>query len=165
MKKLVLLLVLLPASLNAIAHLTPGYLTKEIKSQGARAVISELYANEEEGWQYVTTQISKGENSWLDVASQLAPGTDAASAETLSSAVALAIPHNPAGVINILTEKYQPLSRRQVCSLPFYQLTEAQFNQYVLDAIRTLYKIPDGKTCLAIMTDTIGQSAAFNVDN
>ena len=165
MKKILLIIIGLLASLSAIAHPTASNLSKEIKRQGARAVIAALYANEEKEWQYVTTQIAKGEKGWLDIASQLAVGTDAASAETLSSAVALAIPHNSAGVINILTEKYRPLSRSQVCSLPFYQLTEEQFNQYVMDAIRTLYKIPGGKTCLNIMIDTIGQSAAFIADN
>lgn len=165
MKKKFIALTLLPLCFSVFAHPTPEILTKEIENQGAKAIVAGLYANEEKEWQYVTTKISKGETSWLRVALLLAAGTDAASAETLSSAVALAIPHNPDGVVNIMTDRYTTLSVRQVCSLPFYSMTEGELNQYVVSAIRALYKVAAGKNCLDTLVKTIGQSDGFNQDN
>lgn len=137
-------------------------LAKEIGGQGAQSVVSRLYVDNEKEWRYITAQIATGDTSWLYVASLLAPGTDAASSETLNTALALAIPHNPMGVLGILTSRVLSLSVDHVCSLPFYVMSEPEFNQYVLDAIRALYKVPAGKECMDTMINIIGQSYGFN---
>lgn len=113
----------------------------------------------------MTGEIVKGDIGWLNVAALLAPGSDADSAETLSEAVGAAIPHNPAGVLSIITERYTPLSITEVCGLPFYSLTEQQLNQYIVDSIRALYKVPSGKACIDMMVNVIGTSKGFNEDN
>ncbi|GAA3586073.1 hypothetical protein GCM10023078_12320 [Gibbsiella greigii] len=164
MKKTVLASCLLSVSAFA-AHPTAPQLTEQIKLKGAQAVISGLYADNEKEWQYVTGEIGKGGRDWIKIAALLAPGSDADSAETLSEAVGTAIPHNPSGVLSIITEQYTPLSLGVVCGLPFYSLTELQFNQYVVDAIRALYKVPSSKACIDTMVNVIGTSNGFNEDN
>lgn len=165
MRTLFIIFSLFPGLVFAVVSPTAEQVAKDIEQQGAGVVISRLYQNNEREWQYVTDKIATGENRWLKVASLLAPGTDAGSSETLTTAVALAIPHNPAGVLGTLTEREMPLSIRQVCRLPFYMMSEPEFNQYVLDAIRALYKVPAGKACMDTMINTIGQSDGFNEDN
>ncbi|WP_342754500.1 hypothetical protein AAGQ96_21305 [Pantoea sp. MBD-2R] len=163
-KKIVLVSCMLAASAFA-SHPTAQQLTEKIKLKGSQAVISDLYASNEKEWQYVTAEIGKGSSEWLTVAGLLVPGSDADSAETLSEAVGTAIPHNPAGVLNIITERYYPLSLKQVCGLPFYRLTELQLNQYIVDAIRALYKVPSSKACIDTMVNVIGASNGFEEDN
>lgn len=165
MRKAILLFCLLTSSAFAGAHSTAQQLTTQIKQKGAQAVISGLYVNDEKEWEYVTGQISKGNNEWLTVAALLAPGSDADSAETLSEAVGAAIPHNPAGVLNILTDRYPSLSMAEVCGLPFYSMTKAQFNQYIVDSIRALYRVPSSKACIDTMVNVIGTTNGFNEDN
>jgi len=165
MKKTLLFLSLLPVSVVVSAHPTAQQLTEQIKQKGAQAVITGLYTDEEKEWQYVSGEISKGKDGWLTVAALLAPGSDADSAETLSESVAMAIPHNPAGVLNIITERFTSLSLGEICGLPFYRMTELEFNQYFVDAIRALYKVPSSKACIDAMVNTLGASAAFMEDN
>lgn len=77
----------------------------------------------------------------------------------------MATPHNPVGVLSIVTERYVPLSQAVVCGLPFYSMSEIQLNQYVADAIRALYKVPSSKACIDTMVNVIGESNGFNEDN
>ncbi|HBW9454923.1 TPA: hypothetical protein MFS34_25430 [Klebsiella pneumoniae] len=160
-----LALSLLFLSAYAAAHPTAQQLTEQVRHKGAQAVISGLYANDEKEWQYITGEIGKGGDDWLKVATLLAPGSDADSAETLSEAVGMAIPHNPSGVLSIITERYTPLSIGEVCGLPFYSMTEPQLNQYIVDSIRALYKVPSSKACIDAMVNVIGTSNGFNEDN
>ena len=164
MKKILMVFCILSASAFA-SHPTAQQLTEKIKLKGAQSVISDLYADNEKEWQYVTVEIAKGSSEWLTVASLLAPGSDADSAETLSEAVAVAIPCNPEGVLNIITDRYVPLSLGEVCGLPFYRMKQAQFNQYIVDAIRALYKVPSSKACIDTMVNVIGASNGFEEDN
>ncbi len=163
MKKIAMVFCMLSASAFA-SHPTTQQLTEKIKLKGAHAVISDLYIDGEKEWQYVTTEIGKGSGDWLKVASLLAPGSDAGSAETLSEAVASAIPYNPEGVLNIITDRYLILSEREVCGLPFYRMRDAKFNQYIVDAIRALYKVPSSKACIDTMVNVLGASNGFDED-
>ncbi len=165
MRKILFACSLLFVPIIAAAHPTTQQLTEQIKQKGAQAVISSLYANDETEWQFVTGEIGKGGADWLRVAALLASGSDADSAETLSEAVAMAIPHNPVGVLNIMTERYTPLSQAVVCGLPFYSMSETQLNNYVVDAIRALYKVPSSKACIDTMVNAIGESNGFEEDN
>lgn len=147
------------------ADLTPQQLTQQITAQGPEAVIATLYAHNEHQWRRVMEEIGKGESDWLNVASRLAPGSDADSAESLATAVATAIPHNPAGVLAILDDNAPPLNTRDVCGLPFYTLSEPQLDHYIVAAIRALYKVAGSKACIDTLVNVIGQSDGFNGDN
>lgn len=165
MRRAILTLCLLSISAISAAHPTVQQLTEQIKQRGAQAVISGLYSEEEKEWRYVTGEIAKGGSDWLNLAVLLAPGSDADSAETLSEAVGAAIPHNPSGVLSVITERHAPLKLAEVCGLPFYSLTEQQFNQYIVDSIRALYKVPSSKACIDTMINVIGTSNGFSEDN
>lgn len=78
----IFLFLLLPLSVSAALPVTAESLAKNIEKQGAEKVISGLYTHEEKDWRYVTEQIAKGDDSWLHIATPLAPDADADSAET-----------------------------------------------------------------------------------
>ena len=149
----------------AATPITTTQLMEQINKQGAKAVIMDLYKNDETRWMYVLEKIGQGSNEWLHIAAQLAPSSDADSAESLATAAALAIPHNPAGVLSILQNDVLPLSPENVCSLPFYDITKPKLNQYIVDSIQALYKVPNSKACIDTMVNTIGQSNGFVEDN
>jgi hypothetical protein len=165
MKIVLSLLLLLSFSAAATTQITSVELTQQIKTQGARAVITDLYKDGESQWLYVLTKIGSGEQNWLDVAALLAPGSDSDSAESLATAAATAIPHNPAGVLSLLKGGALPFSTDNVCALLFYSIKEPEFNQYVVDAIQALYKVPNSKACIDTIVKTIGQSNGFVEDN
>ncbi|VTQ53556.1 hypothetical protein [Rahnella victoriana] len=165
MKILLSFLLMFSFSAAATMQKTSMQLTYQIKNQGAQAVIADLYKDGESQWQYVLTKIGSGEQNWLDVAELLAPGSDADSAESLATAAATAIPHNPAGVLSLLKGGALPFSTDNVCALPFYSIKEPEFNQYVVDAIQALYKVPNSKACIDTIVNTIGQSNGFVEDN
>lgn len=165
MKTLLSLLLSISFSAVATPQVTSMALTQQIKIRGAQAVIADLYKDGEFQWQYVLTKIGSGEQNWLDVAELLAPGSDADSAESLATAAATAIPHNPAGVLSLLKGGALPFSTDNVCALPFYSIKEPEFNQYVVDAIQALYKVPNSKACIDTIVNTIGQSNGFVEDN
>ncbi|PLV61924.1 hypothetical protein [Erwinia sp. B116] len=165
MKIRYLALLLTIVSFGGTATTDISELEKKITTLGPKKTIAQLYANNEKEWLLVTSKIAQGDQSWLQLAAQLAPGADADSAESLSSALGLAIPHNPTGVLAITSERYPPLAMANVCSLPFYSMNEIELNQYVVDAIRALYKVPNGKACLDKIISTIGQSDGYREDN
>jgi hypothetical protein len=162
MKISLLLCFLLVFSANAATKTDAKTLLIEIEWMGVQSVIARLNENQGSEWQYVMEQVGNGDSRWLDVASRLAPGTSGKLSASLSSAVALAIPRNAMVVLEIMTSKYAALSEEQICSLPFNTMTEPQLNQYVVDAIRALYKAPSGKSCLDTIVNTVGQSNSFH---
>ncbi|WP_339374648.1 hypothetical protein [Photorhabdus australis] len=76
--------------------------------------------------------------------------------------MATALPKNANGVLSILDDSNVPISTDSVCSLPFYQGTEAELNQYVVDSIRALYKNKGGEKCLQKLISTTGNSKSFS---
>ncbi|MFZ4834310.1 hypothetical protein [Rouxiella sp. Mn2063] len=165
MKILISIFLFLTFPILAATPITSGKLTQQIKERGAKIVIADLYKGDESQWSYVINKIGQGEQDWLQVAALLAPASDADSAESLATAAATAIPHNPSGVLAILQTGVLPLSPENVCSLPFYSITEPDFNKYVVDSIQALYKVSKSKVCIDIMVNTIGQSNGFVEDN
>lgn len=149
----------------AAGELTPQQLTRQIDTQGPKAVIATLYGQDERQWRVVMEEIGKGDSAWLSVAARLAPGSDADSAESLATAVATAIPYNPAGVLAILDDNALPLSTSEVCGLPFYTLTEPELDHYVVAAIQALYKVAASKACIDTLVNTLRRSDGFNADN
>lgn len=158
------ILLVLSFSAAATTPITAAQLTQKIKEHGAKTIISDLYQGDESQWQYVLTRVGSGEKEWLTIAALLAPDSDADSAESLATAAATAIPHNPAGVLFILKEETLPLTTENVCSLPFYSIKEPEFNQYVVDSIQALYKVPGSKECIDTIVNTIGKSNGFVED-
>ncbi|KER04498.1 hypothetical protein LGZ99_06370 [Photorhabdus temperata] len=172
MKKLLLLLILVSFSSLAVdrhiiaknpyPNLTPEQLTQQIKRQGAKMVIANMPEGDNGEWDYITNHIASGDMAWLKIAPLLAKGSDAYSAETLSTALATALPKNASGVLSVLNDSNVSISTESVCSLPFYQGTEAELNQYVIDSIRALYKNKGGEKCLQKLIETTGNSKSFS---
>lgn len=167
MKKIILLYCLLSSWAYAVPQPpSSAQLVTQIQKNGAKSVIAKLYTDDEKEWLYVLEKIEKGNDDWLKIASLLAPGSDADSAESLATAVAMAIPHNPSGVLAILNhENILPLSTDVVCALPFYSITRPQFNQYIVDSIQALYNVAASKSCIDTMVNTLGRSNGFKEDN
>ena len=165
MKIIATFILILSLPVIASTSLTSSQITQQIKKQGAKSVIAELYKADESQWEYVINQIGTGKQEWLEVAALLAPASDADSAESLATAAATAIPHNPAGVLSMLKDGILPFSTENVCGLPFYNITEPELNQYVVDSIQALYKVPNSKSCIDSIVNTIGQSNGFVEDN
>ncbi|MEA5114558.1 MAG: hypothetical protein VB050_11085 [Geobacteraceae bacterium] len=79
------------------------HLAKEIKSKGAREVIAELMSDDQwTEFEKVCDKIETGNREWLEVARLLAPGSDAAAAESLTMSVARALPKSPREVLALI---------------------------------------------------------------
>ena len=87
-------------------QLKPESLRQEIKSRGARAVVSKLY-DDSNSWHFILTKIATGDRSWLEIAVALHPGSDAGSSEMLTLAVGEALEHNPINVFQIAPKAFQ----------------------------------------------------------
>src|SRR5437667_8913995 len=96
------LLVLLLAS--SVAHaVEPGQLVSPsgvrqlIKDKGAHAAVHTLFGTPQ--WDTLIVGIASGDSSWLQIAEEIWPGSDAGSASELQDAVAWALPHAPVRVL------------------------------------------------------------------
>jgi hypothetical protein len=76
---------------------TPEFLLARIKNEGAAAVIRSLWDTPR--WSELTDQVASGDPGWVNVAVDLAPGSDAGSTSELNDALALALSRNPVSVL------------------------------------------------------------------
>ena len=121
---------------------TPGQISRQIETQGARATVGTYYASRQ--WELIMAQVSTGKQAWLDLVPKLQPGTDAGTAEDLAIVLAEALPHNPAGVLRLVVEEdVHTLSLRQVCSIPFIEPTKARVAAYRKRATAALNRLHD----------------------
>ena len=72
-----------------------------IKSQGAEAVVNDLFP-QKDTWRSVLDQISSGKRDWLQVALELRKGSDGGASEELNMAAAEALQKAPAAVLDLL---------------------------------------------------------------
>lgn len=72
-----------------------------IAAQGARQALSTLFADGAR-WDSLLDQVASGQEGWLGVAAQLRRVSDAHASETLDMAVQEALPHNAAGVLELV---------------------------------------------------------------
>lgn len=171
--KRIYLLVMIMLSCSSIAEtiaVTPKMVLENIRESGAKKYIHDLakenaMATSTSQWEAIVKGLSTGEAEWLKIVPLIARYTDAGFAEDLATALALALPKNAAGVMNVLDEKIPPLSIRNVCSMPLYNETVPEQNEYVVKAIQALYKndTSQAKRCLTQLIDTVGSTGPFRM--
>ncbi|HCJ6374637.1 MULTISPECIES: hypothetical protein [unclassified Citrobacter] len=163
---IIFFLFMLSGASCATEHTAPQLL-QMINEKGANAVVHELYNDDEsEWWNHIIPEISKGNNDWLTVASALESGVDASTAEDLQGAVSEAIPHNPVGVLAILSDNRPLLTIEQICAFASFPESEEEMNKLFVNSIREMYKVKtaEGKQCIAVMINTVENSVPFNKD-
>lgn len=106
------------------ATLTPQGVLKEIDGKGAKAVVEEKFEPDEKKWDQLLDKIDTGTDAWLKVAKKIAPGTDAATALGLKISLAVALTHNPEGVLRMVP--FSAFTLEDVCTVPFIESSRAK---------------------------------------
>src|SRR6266480_5170993 len=88
---------LLAGSASAGGALTPASVLADINARGAYAVVKDIFEKPE--WSELLDHIETGQRQWLEVAVKIQAGTDAGSTEMLTSAVGVALLHDPRQVL------------------------------------------------------------------
>ena len=170
MKRIYLLamIMLSYSSMAEINVVTPKIVLENIHDSGAKKYIHDLAkenarATSTSQWEAIVKGLSSGEAEWLQIVPLIARYTDAGFAEDLATALAQALPKNVAGVMNVLDEQLPPVSIGNVCSMPLYNETVPEQNEYVVKAIQALYKndTPQAKECLRQLIKTVGKAGPF----
>jgi len=174
MKKILLplLVVFSLPSLAAQITTTPEQLTQRIHKLGVKTVVKTLasentHATDQSEWEYIIGNIATGESAWLKIVPQIAPATDAGFAEDLGTALAQAIPKNVDGVMAVIDDRVLPINTMRVCSMPLYNESAAEQNDYFVKSVQALYKsnMVQAQKCLSILVTTVGQSDTFKDPN
>lgn len=110
----------------------------QIKLGGVASVARRVDADESFG-RSVMNGIATGDSLWLEVASELKPGSATAEA-SLSIALASALPRSPARVLALLGDKY-PVE--EVCGIPFLHPDSALVATYHDNAVAALGRVRD----------------------
>lgn len=131
--------VLLGGCTSLMATPTPERISDEIRTQGAGRVVHRLWENGD--YRQVLDGISAGDSKWIALAPALAAGTDAASSEGLSLALARALPKNPAAVLSVLQPDRGAVSAPRVCGLPFIEGDIIDVADYRRSAIAAVAKV------------------------
>lgn len=100
---------------------TASELDKHIEHDGAKAVIQQLATGKQTAWNSVVKKIDIGTPEWLQVPGKLLKRSDAGTTEDLRISLAVALTHNPQGVLR-MTGPDLPLE--QVCTVPFIEPSE-----------------------------------------
>jgi len=149
---------------NPFPHLTAHQFAQQIHDQGAKTVIASIPDADGGEWSYIMTHIASGSPDWLNIVPIISTTGAEGWNEDISSALAMVIPKNASGVVAVIDDAVVPRSTDAVCSMPLYQGTVAELNQYVVDAIRALHKTTGGKNCLDTLVNVVGQSTEFSED-
>ncbi len=108
----------------------PDSLLTELAHSGAKAVVRRLSCGAGSLWDAVLQKIESGDPRWLNVAAQLAAGTDAATSEALLVTLARALVKNPVGVLR-LAGSQTFLSIEDLCGAPFIEPEPAYLRHYL----------------------------------
>jgi hypothetical protein len=116
---------------------------EEIKLKGAKSVIERLVSGEKwTEFETVCDKIETGEKEWLEVARFLAPGSDAASAESLVFALARALPKSPRQVLSLVAETEKDTKGRftvdRICISPFIEPEPGISERYLIETEKAL---------------------------
>ena len=147
MKKILLFIfpamLCVPAAASETLALTPQAITKYVDEHGAQEAVKNLYQdNDTRRWDFVTHKMQSGDARWLGVAKKIAEGTDAGTSEDLVITLAIALPKNPKGVLQLIgTTNF--LSYESVCNAPFIEPTAAYLKNYLQKARQALKKLND----------------------
>lgn len=149
---------------NTSPIITASQLAERVRQQGADKVLRDMFyadvnANSGE-WNYIVNHLINGNSDWLNVIPLLADTGAEGMNTDISRALALALVKNTDGVLAILNDRIIPISTRDVCSMPLYNKTISEENEYVVKAIQALYKSNSvqAQKCLQQLITTVGQS-------
>jgi len=94
--------ILTPSLALATRPLVAKAIEAEIQAKGAKAAVADLHGGPTSQWDQVLARVRQGGGDWLQVATELLPGTDAADTEGLHAALSSALQNNPAAVLALL---------------------------------------------------------------
>lgn len=100
-----------------------------IDEKGAGNVVKQLTQGDESQWRRVIRKIDSGSPEWLEVAKKLLGATDAGATEDLYASLAIALTHNPNGVLALVGTNL-PLD--QVCTVPFVEASDKKVKEHQL---------------------------------
>ena len=100
---------------------------RDIKANGAGAVIKALTSGKGDRWQEVIRRIETGDQAWLNVAMNLLEGTDAGNTGAVYYALSIALTRNAAGVLRVLGPK-APTAK--ICTVPYIEPTPDAVREY-----------------------------------
>lgn len=140
----------------ASESLTARQVAARIKAQGAKATIAKLAADDQ--WDTLAEHIVDGDPDWIALAPQLAPGSDAGSAEDLGIALAFALPKRPVEVLHAIDPGNGiVLGVDRVCGMPFIEDTVQDRGGYKRKAVEAVRAVTDAglqdvkRACLAVL--------------
>jgi hypothetical protein len=110
-----------------------------ISRKGADTTLKELTAGNESRWNKVLSNIDLGSAAWLDVAQGLLPASDAGGTEDLYISLAVALTHNPEGVLSMVGPT--KITLEQVCSIPFIEADDKTEREHVLKVRAALGRV------------------------
>lgn len=145
--------------------LNPETILQDIDSCGATTTIRKLTCGSELLWNLVLKKIESGASRWLDVAGELAAGTDAATSEDILVTLARVLPKNPGGVLR-LADSQSFLSIDELCGAPFIEPDPDYFRQYLIEAQNAVEALNDAEVeeprvrCLARLERIIAEEHA-----
>ena len=140
MRILVAAVAMLAASTAIAAPLLPEAIARDIRLHGAKAVVDRLWNNGD--WERVMDRVDAGDARWIALVPQLAPGTDAGTAEELPIALAFALPNKPRAVLALLGGK-DGFAIEDVCGAPFIGDTVKDIPGYVRKAADAVARVRD----------------------
>jgi hypothetical protein len=147
MKKILLFIFSAMLCMSAVASetlaLTPQAIAKYIEEHRAKETVNNLYRdNDSRRWDFVTRKIGSGDPRWLSIAKLIAEGTDASTSEGLVVSLAVALPKNPKGVLQLIgTTSF--LSYETVCNAPFIEPTPTYLKNYLRKTRQVLKNLKD----------------------
>lgn len=128
---------------------SPDDIRALVLENGAHATVRALAEGDAAAWANFYKQVAAGEEKWLQLVPLVIGSSDAESG-TLVVALAEALPKNPEGVL-ALESLY--VSTKEVCALPFNEMSDAALDAYyksamrALDGLRDEYFSDDKKMC------------------
>jgi len=131
------------------AELTATQLTRQLQAEGPKATVQQLWNSG--AYDSVLNHVASGDPAWIALAARLASGADAAASESLTIALAEALPKNPGAVLAILGPAVTALSPARVCGAPFIEMAAPDLRNY-LSQTRT--------SVSAVSTPALGSSRA-----
>lgn len=124
--------------------LTVRTVQQRLAELGPTATVRELDGGGR--WEQVLSRIGSGDSRWIALARQLAAGTDANTAGTLSVALAEALPKSPRAVLTALKlNGPSSLNPDRVCTAPFYEGSTVDIRTYKAEALQGLETVSDAR--------------------
>lgn len=117
--------------------ISPDEIQARIDRQGGHKVLWALWENQTE-WNQVLAGIESGNTSWLKLAQQLHPFSDAGASEELHSAVARALPKAPERVLAMIGPGFEI---EFVCTSPFIEPEPGIAEAYECAALAALASV------------------------